>query len=141
LCVLAAVALGLAPGTVRAADEKDKAKEKVVTTKSGLKYVDQKVGTGPAAMKGNLVTVHYTLWLENGKKIQSSKGKEPLRFTIGGRVIKGWNEGVPGMKKGGKRKLIIPPELAYGDREVGPIPANSTLVFEIEMLKIEKEED
>jgi FKBP-type peptidyl-prolyl cis-trans isomerase len=123
------------------AGDKDKKKpeEKVITTKSGLKYVDQKVGNGKEAKKGDCVVVHYTGWLTNGKQFDSSVGKKPFEFDLGdGQVIKGWDEGVAGMKEGGKRKLIIPPELAYGKREVGNglIPANSTLIFEVELLKI-----
>jgi FKBP-type peptidyl-prolyl cis-trans isomerase len=144
LSVLAALALCLTPclALVMQGQDKDKAKEKVVTTKSGLKYVDQKIGTGPAAKKGDIVTVHYTGWLENGKKFESSRGKRPYRFQLGARrVIRGWDEGLLGMKKRGKRKLIVPPELGYGPKENGPIPANSTLIFEVEMIKIEKDDD
>ena len=112
--------------------------EKVTKTDSGLKYVDQKVGDGKEAKDGDTVVVHYTGWLKDGKKFDSSVDrKEPFEFKIGGRVIKGWNEGVPGMKVGGKRKLIIPPELAYGKRGAGKdIPPDATLLFEVELLKI-----
>ena len=111
-----------------------------VTTPSGLKYVDQVVGTGEAAVAGKTVNVHYTGWLENGKKFDSSVDRgQPFSFPLGaGRVIKGWDEGVQGMKVGEKRQLVIPAKLAYGERSVGPIPANSTLVFDVDLLRIEK---
>lgn len=113
--------------------------EKVITTPSGLKYVDLKEGTGPAAKKGDTVEVHYTGWLKDGKKFDSSLDRgQPFTFPLGaGRVIKGWDEGVAGMKVGGKRKLIIPPDLAYGSRGAGGvIPPNAELTFEVELLKI-----
>src|SRR6185295_14770764 len=116
----------------------------MTTTKSGLRYHDQTVGTGDVAAKGDNVQVHYTGWLyvdgNRGAKFDSSVGKMPFEFKVGaGRVIPGWDEGVEGMKVGGKRELIIPPNLAYGPREVGGvIPANSTLDFEVELLKVSK---
>lgn len=118
---------------------------KVITTKSGLKYIDHKVGTGDAAVKGATVQVHYTGWLYvnngRGKMFDSSVGGQPFSFRLGAReVIAGWDEGVEGMKVGGKRELIIPPELAYGSRNVGDglIPPNSTLDFEVELLRVTK---
>ncbi len=121
------------------ADDKkdDKKDEKVVETKSGLKYVDLKVGDGDEAKLGKTVEVNYTGWLKDGKKFDSSVGKDPFSFRVGaGEVIKGWDEGVAGMKVGGKRKLIIPADLAYGKTGRGPIPGDAELTFEIELLKI-----
>jgi len=117
--------------------------DKYVTTKSGLKYVDIKVGTGAIAKKGMNVTVHYTGWLyikgQRSTKFDSSVDSgRPFSFKLGGgRVIKGWDEGVAGMKIGGKRELIIPPDLGYGARGyAGVIPPNETLDFEVQLLKV-----
>ena len=110
-----------------------------VTTASGLKYVDLIVGTGREAAAGDLVSVHYTGWLTNGTKFDSSVDRrEPFSFPLGGgKVIRGWDEGVAGMKVGGKRKLTIPPQLGYGSRGAGGvIPPNATLVFDVELLEI-----
>jgi FKBP-type peptidyl-prolyl cis-trans isomerase FkpA len=109
------------------------------TTPSGLKYEEIKQGDGDVATAGKTVSVHYTGWLTNGKKFDSSKDRgQPFEFPLGGgRVIKGWDEGVQGMKVGGVRKLTIPPELGYGSRGAGgAIPPDSTLVFEVELLKV-----
>ncbi len=102
-----------------------------------LKIDDTKLGTGDVAVAGKNVTVHYTGWLTDGTKFDSSKDRgQPLMFQLGaGQVIKGWDQGVAGMKIGGVRKLTIPPSLAYGDRGAGGvIPPNATLVFEVELL-------
>jgi FKBP-type peptidyl-prolyl cis-trans isomerase len=125
-----------ANATSQAQDKKEE--PKVVTTKSGLKYQDLKEGSGAAAKAGDVVEVHYTGWLKDGTKFDSSVGKEPFSFKLGaGRVIKGWDEGVAGMKEGGKRKLIIPSELAYGKKGSPPeIPADAELTFDVELLKI-----
>lgn len=114
---------------------------KTVTTASGLKYTDVKVGKGAAPVKGKQVKVHYTGTLENGKKFDSSVDrKEPFNFVIGvGQVIPGWDEGVMSMKVGGKRKLIIPSKLGYGARGAGSdIPPNATLLFDVELLDVAK---
>lgn len=110
-----------------------------VKTADGLQYWDIKVGTGTEAKDGNTVKVHYTGWLTTGKKFDSSvDAGTPFEFTIGkNEVIKGWDEGVSGMKVGGKRQLRIPPDLAYGERGYpGAIPANATLIFDIQLLDV-----
>lgn len=112
-----------------------------VTMPSGLKYKDEVVGTGPEPKAGQQVTVQYTGWLDEGgkkgKKFDSSRDRnQPFSFTIGaGQVIQGWDQGVMTMKTGGKRTLIIPPELGYGARGAGGvIPPNATLIFDVELL-------
>ena len=111
------------------------------TTPSGLQYEDLEEGTGPSPKTGDKVRVHYTGWLTDGKKFDSSVDRgEPFVFPLGqGRVIKGWDEGVATMKVGGKRKLTIPPNLGYGAQGVGGglIPGNATLVFDVQLLGIE----
>jgi FKBP-type peptidyl-prolyl cis-trans isomerase FkpA len=112
---------------------------KVTTTPSGLQYIDVKKGEGREAHAGETATVHYTGWLTNGTKFDSSKDHgEPFAFRLGaGQVIKGWDEGVEGMHIGGIRKLTIPPQLGYGARGAGGvIPPNATLVFEVELLDL-----
>ena len=110
-----------------------------ITTESGLQYEDTTVGEGDTAQAGQFVTVHYTGWLTDGKKFDSSKDRnDPFQFKLGGgMVIRGWDEGVQGMKVGGVRKLTIPPELGYGRRGAGGvIPPDATLVFEVELLGV-----
>jgi FKBP-type peptidyl-prolyl cis-trans isomerase len=117
---------------------KDTAAKEIVTP-TGLKYVDLKVGDGAEAKAGDAVQVHYTGWLLDGTKFDSSRDRnQPFRFKLGaGQVIKGWDQGVAGMKVGGKRKLTIPAELGYGRQGAGGvIPPGATLVFEVELLGI-----
>ncbi|MEB3179524.1 MAG: FKBP-type peptidyl-prolyl cis-trans isomerase [Nostocaceae cyanobacterium] len=114
--------------------------DNVVTTPSGLKYIDIEEGDGATPQTGQTVTVHYIGTLKDGTEFDSSVGRNrPFSFKIGtGQVIKGWDEGLSTMKIGGKRQLIIPPELGYGSRGAGGvIPPNATLVFDVELLKIQ----
>ena len=107
--------------------------------KGELIIEDIVVGQGVEAKEGNVITVNYTGWLENETQFDSSlsSGRDPLVMTLGaGQVIQGWDEGIPGMKVGGKRRLTIPPHLGYGNQAVGEIPANSTLIFEIDLLGV-----
>lgn len=109
-----------------------------------IRSTDTVVGTGREAQDKDVVTLEYTGTLADGKVFDSSKGKQPLAFVLGaGRVIKGWDQGIVGMKVGGKRHLVIPPDLAYGDKAVGDglIPANSTLTFDVELLRIDRPGD
>ena len=110
-----------------------------IASSGQLESSDLKVGTGPAALKGKSIKVHYTGTFQDGKVFDSSRGREALSFTLGaGDVIQGWDKGVEGMKVGGKRRLVIPPALAYGDQgHPGIIPPKSTLIFEIELLGVE----
>jgi FKBP-type peptidyl-prolyl cis-trans isomerase FkpA len=111
----------------------------MITTASGLQYEDIIIGSGQEAKIGDIVSVHYTGWLENGTKFDSSLDRnQPLQFQIGtGMVIQGWDEGVTGMKVGGTRRLTIPSNLAYGEQGAGGvIPPNATLIFEVRLLGI-----
>ena len=113
--------------------------EEIIETATGLGYVEIVEGTGPQPKPGESVSVHYTGWLKSGQKFDSSRDRgEPLEFKVGrGQVIKGWDEGVGSMKVGGKRKLIIPAHLGYGDRgAAGVIPPGATLIFEVELVGI-----
>jgi FKBP-type peptidyl-prolyl cis-trans isomerase len=140
-CVVLAltiVAAGMPLGRVHAAANQ------VIEMPNGLKYTDTKTGDGATATPGNKVSVHYTGWLYNngakGAKFDSSVDRgQPFQFTLGAhQVIAGWDEGVAGMKVGGKRTLIIPPELGYGARGAGGvIPPNATLMFDVELLGVQ----
>lgn len=110
----------------------------LVLAQTGLQSTDLTKGSGVAAKTGDVVTVEYTGKLKSGKQFDSSVGKAPLAFRLGAEtVIKGWDQGIVGMKVGGKRKLVVPPSLGYGSREMGDIPPNSTLVFEVKLLRID----
>ncbi len=116
-----------------------KTTSRAVKTKSGLIIQDLRKGSGAMAKAGNFVTVHYRGTLTNGKQFDASYDRgQPFQFQLGaGQVIPGWDQGVAGMKEGGKRKLVIPPHLGYGARGAGnAIPPNATLVFEVELLKV-----
>jgi FKBP-type peptidyl-prolyl cis-trans isomerase len=135
------VAVALAP--TRGAGDDPEPPQRVVKTRTGLKYRDVKAGKGDAAKKGDRLTVHYTGWLckggKKGKQFDSSHDrKQPFTFDLGkGQVIAGWEEGLQGVKAGGKRVLIIPAALAYGKRGVGDvIPPDSDLIFEVEVVSI-----
>jgi len=120
--------------------KKTKVIPKVITTASGLQYEILKAGSGPRALLGQTVSVHYTGWLTNGTKFDSSVDRgQPFQFTLGaGQVIKGWDEGVSGMKVGEKRKLTIPSDLGYGAAGAGGvIPPNATLIFDVELLGVQ----
>lgn len=130
-------------GLPLAADEKKEGdqEEKVIETKSGLKYVDLKKGLGEQVDDGDYVTVHYVGWFaSDGKQFDSSRDrKEPFSFTVGkGEVIRGWEEGVLGMQPGAKRKLMVPWILAYGERGNQGVPPRADLVFEVELLRLRK---
>ena len=108
---------------------------------NGMTIADTVIGTGQEAVAGKIITVHYTGTLTNGVKFDSSLDRgQPFRFILGaGQVIQGWEKGFAGMKVGGKRSLVIPPNMAYGDRAVGSIPPNSTLLFDVELLAVDSQ--
>lgn len=130
----------LAAGSVAAVPALAKSAKapKTRTTSSGLRITDLKVGTGAKAVAGKTVSVNYKGTLANGQVFDQSYGRGPFSFKLGaGQVIKGWDEGVAGMKVGGKRRLVIPPALGYGDQGAGGvIPPNATLTFEVELLGV-----
>ena len=136
--LLAAPALA-SSGDERAVNSEMVAISSEVVTASGLKYSDLKPGTGDLAKKGDTVEVHYIGWLADGKKFDSSVDrKQPFAFKLGaGLVIKGFDEGITGMKIGGKRRLVIPPEIGYGARGAGnAVPPNAIMIFEVELLRV-----
>jgi FKBP-type peptidyl-prolyl cis-trans isomerase FkpA len=127
------------PKEVKTSTDTNKAKGKMTTITKGLEYEELKVGTGAEATSGKTVSVHYTGWLTNGTKFDSSVDRgQPFTFPLGGgQVIQGWDQGFAGMKIGGKRKLYIDPEMGYGTRGAPPvIPPNSKLIFEVELLAV-----
>ncbi len=127
------------PAAKKAEASMPKTEVKPVTTASGLQYIDFKIGDGPSPQKGQIAIVHYTGWLDDGTKFDSSRDRgKPFGFRVGeGQVIKGWDEGVATMKVGGIRRLIIPPDLAYGARGVGKVvPPNARLTFDVELLDV-----
>lgn len=134
--ILAVTALGI---FAQAASKPTPVTGPAKKTSSGVSYWDIKVGMGATAMKGQTVNVHYTGWFTNGKQFDSSIGGKPLGFKIGAHeVIAGWEEGVAGMKVGGKRQLKIPPEMGYGAKGYpGAIPPNATLIFDVELISID----
>jgi FKBP-type peptidyl-prolyl cis-trans isomerase len=142
VCLTLASSVLAAPQAKKKPVEKQPTKKsagKVITTKSGLKYEDLVVGKGASPKIGQRVSVHYTGWLTNGKKFDSSKDHgKPLEFTLGvDPIIKGWVESLQTMKVGGKRKLTIPPSLGYGAEGYPPvIPGNATLIFEMELISV-----
>lgn len=143
-CTSALLSMALIAGTSHAADAVAPVADAkaMVSTPSGLQYKDVKLGSGAAAKAGANVTVHYTGWLQNsdgsaGKKFDSSRdANQPFKFPLGGgRVIRGWDEGVQGMQVGGQRRLVIPATLGYGQRGAGGIiPPGATLIFDVELL-------
>jgi FKBP-type peptidyl-prolyl cis-trans isomerase len=131
----------MTPGNAQTNASPTKVSGKPTSTASGLQYWDIMAGTGATAVAGKPVSVHYTGWLTDGKKFDSSLDRgQPFTFPLGGgKVIKGWDEGVAGMKVGGKRQLRIPPELGYGARGAGGvIPPNATLIFDVELIDVGK---
>ncbi|HKO61548.1 MAG TPA: FKBP-type peptidyl-prolyl cis-trans isomerase [Pyrinomonadaceae bacterium] len=136
IAILVVIALAAAAVTYLIANRNSSSSGTEVVTASGLKYTDVAEGTGTTTQNGQMLTVHYTGTLQNGTKFDSSvdRGK-PYQFRLGsGSVIKGWDEGLLGMKVGGKRKLVIPAALGYGARGTPNIPPNSTLLFDIELI-------
>ena len=137
--LVAQTASDLSPEEPTEETNTDMADENMTTTDTGLMYEDLEVGTGALPTPGQAVTVHYTGTLENGEKFDSSRDRNrPFSFTIGvGQVIKGWDEGVATMRVGGRRTLVIPPDLGYGPRGAGGvIPPNATLIFDVELIRV-----
>jgi FKBP-type peptidyl-prolyl cis-trans isomerase len=134
------LALGVSAGLAASPEPFDKGAARVeIVTPTGLRYTDLKIGQGQEAAEGKIVEVHYIGWLEDGKKFDSTHNcPRPLTFRMGtGDTIKGLNEGISGMREGGKRRLIIPPELGFGKQGGGGvIPPNATLIYEVELLSV-----
>jgi FKBP-type peptidyl-prolyl cis-trans isomerase len=137
-CIMLLPALSLLSAQKDPSNGPTKVTGKPTTMPDGLQYWDITPGTGAPAVSGKKVKVHYTGWLTTGKKFDSSVGHAPFEFTLGaGQVIKGWDEGVAGMKVGGKRQLRIPPDLAYGAKGYpGAIPPNATLIFDVQLVSV-----
>ncbi len=136
--LLAAMGPFLLPALAQPNTSPDHAESREVVTPSGLKYTDLRLGQGDAADTGKVLEVNYSGWLENGVKFASSIEDRPFIFRLGaGDAIKGWDEGLMGMKVGGKRRLVIPPELGFGKQGVGSVvPPNAVLVYEFELLAV-----
>ncbi len=137
LLTFACVLFGCKTATVSGAQPGDPPEEVLEQYGSQLQKEDLVLGTGEEAVRGRTVDVHYTGYLTDGRRFDSTAGKEPFSFRLGaGKVIRGWDEGVVGMKVGGKRKLTVPPDLGYGERGMGGIPPRATLLFEIELVAV-----
>lgn len=142
--LLSTCLLGLAITLSVTACKRADAPQAAATPAVPMQKIDTVTGTGKEATAGVTAVVHYTGWLyepaapaQRGAQFDSSKGREPFSFQLGGgQVIKGWDEGVQGMKVGGTRTLIVPPEMGYGANGAGPIPSNATLTFEVELLDV-----
>jgi FKBP-type peptidyl-prolyl cis-trans isomerase len=125
------------PATVTFADELGVDLASMDRSLSGLYTLDLAPGMGAVARSTSLVTIHYMTWLSDGTLVDSSIGGEPFTFRLGGsEVIRGWNEGIPGMQIGGRRKLVVRPGLAYGSRGTANVPRNATLVFEVQLVDV-----
>lgn len=142
--LLSSCALGLALTLALAGCDRAKAPQPAATAAVPFQKIDTVTGTGKEALAGSTAVVNYTGWLyepaapqQHGAQFDSSVGREPFSFELGaGRVIQGWDDGVQGMKVGGKRTLIVPASMGYGDSGAGPIPPNATLIFEVELLEV-----
>jgi peptidylprolyl isomerase len=142
IAVLLMIATGCESKLVNATgrDPVDIDEDRYTVTSSGLRYFDLTPGTGATPVAGQTAVVHYTGWLkDSGLEFESTRDRNiPLRFTIGAdQVVAGWEEGISTMQVGGLRQLVIPPSLGYGDQVVGPIPPNTTLIFEVELVALE----
>jgi FKBP-type peptidyl-prolyl cis-trans isomerase FkpA len=139
--LLAAMAAAQKAGAPQPASAPPKAEGKGAGTTSGTQYWDLKVGTGKKAIPGFTIRVHYTGWVKKKKDeyivFDSSVGKDPLKFDLGmGQVVKGWDQGIAGMRVGGRRLLVIPPDAGYGREGSGSVPPNATMIFEVELVEV-----